>query len=51
MVEMFKMIPQNVGKPLTTREKKPKIDYRYWGWLVFGKMSKGTTTVEENKTN
>ena len=49
MVEMFKTIHQNVGKPLTTREKKSKIDYRYWVWMVFGKMSKGTTTVEENK--
>ena len=49
MVEMFKTIPQNVGKPLTTREKKSKIDYRYWGWMVFGKISKGTPTVEENK--
>ena len=38
MVEMFKTIPQNVGKPLTTREKKSKINYRYWGWMVFGKV-------------
>ena len=50
MVKMFKTIPQNVEKPLTTREKKSKIDYRYWGWMVFGKMCKGTTTIEENKT-
>ena len=50
MVEMFKTIPQNVGKPLTTGEKKSKIDYKYWGWMVLGKMSKGTPTVEENKT-
>ena len=50
MIDMFKTIPQNVGKPLTTREKKSKIDYRYWGWMVFGKMCKRTTTVEENKT-
>ena len=28
MVDMFKTIPQNVEKPLTTREKKSKIDYR-----------------------
>ena len=45
MVEMFKAIPQNVEKPLTRREKKSKIDYRYWGWMVFGKMPKGTHTV------
>ena len=38
MVEMLKKIAQNVGKPLTTREKKSKFDYRYWGWMVFGKM-------------
>ena len=50
IVEMFKTTPQNVEKPLTPREKKSKIDYRYWGWMVFGKMCKGTTTVEENKT-
>ena len=47
MVEMFKTIPQNVENPLTSREKKSKIDYRHWKWMVFGK---GTTTVEENKT-
>ena len=29
MVEIFKTIPQNVEKPLTSREKKSKIDYRY----------------------
>ena len=50
MVEMFKTIPKNVGKPLTTREKKSKIDYRYWGWMVFGKTPKGITTIKENKT-
>ena len=25
MVDMFKTIPQNVGKPLTTREKNQKL--------------------------
>ena len=49
MVEMFKTIPQNVEKALTTREKS-KIDYRYWGWMAFGKICKRTNTVEENKT-
>ena len=29
MVDMFKTMPQNAEKPLTTREKKSKIDYRY----------------------
>ena len=43
MIKMFKTIPQNVEKPPTTREKKLKIDDRYWGWMVFGKMCKGTT--------
>ena len=38
MVKMFKKIPQNVEKPLTSGEKKSKIDYRYWGWMVFEKM-------------
>ena len=38
MKEMFKAIPQNGEKPLTSREKNSKIDYRYWGWMVFGKM-------------
>ena len=37
MVEMFKKIPQNDGIPMTSREKS-KINYRYWGWMVFGKM-------------
>ena len=49
MVEMFKTIPLNDGIPMTSREKS-KINYRYWRWMVFGKMSKGTATVEENKT-
>ena len=38
MVDMFKTRPHNVEKPLTSREKKSKIDYIYWGWMVFGKM-------------
>ena len=36
MVEMFKTIPQNDGLPMTSREKKSKINYRYWGWMLFG---------------
>ena len=50
MVEMFKTIPQNVEKPLTPGVKKSKIDYIYWGWMVFGRICKGTTTIEEKKT-
>ena len=38
MKEMFKQIPQNVEKALTSREKKSKIDDRYWWWMVFEKM-------------
>ena len=37
MKEMFKTISQNVEKPPTSIEKI-KIDYRYWGWMVFEKM-------------
>ena len=40
MIEMFKTIPQNVEKPLTSGEKKSKIDYRYWVWMVFEKNVK-----------
>ena len=38
MKEMFKQIPQNVEKALNSREKKLKIDDRYWWWMVFEKM-------------
>ena len=38
MKEMFKQIPQNVEKALTSREKKSKIDDKYWWWMVFEKM-------------
>ena len=30
MKEIFKQIPQNVEKALTSREKESKIDDRYW---------------------
>ena len=36
MGEMFKTIPKNDGIKLTSSEKKSKINYRYWGWMVFG---------------
>ena len=45
---MFKTIPQNVEKPLTSREKS-KIDYRYWEWMLLEKMYKGITTIEEKR--
>ena len=49
MKEMFKTIPQNVEKPLTSREKKSKIDYRYWGWMVFEKCEKGLPPSKRTK--
>ena len=50
MGEMFKTIPKNDGIKSTSSEKKSKINYRYWGWMVFGKMQKETPTIEENKS-
>ena len=49
MKEMFKKIPQNVEKPLTSREKKSKIDDRYWGWVVFEKCEKGLPPLKRTK--
>ena len=49
MKEMFKTIPQNVEKPLTSREKKSKIDYIYWGWMVFEKCEKGLPPLKRTK--
>ena len=46
---MFKKIPQNDEKPLTSREKKSKIDYRYCGWMVFGKNAKGLPPLKRTK--
>ena len=49
MKEMFKRIPQKCFKATNFKRKKSKIDYRYWGRLVFEKYIKGTTTIEGNK--
>ena len=50
MVEMFKTIPKNNGKPMTSREKNQKSITDIGGGWYLEKMSKGTPTVEENKT-
>ena len=49
MKEMFKQIPQNVEKPLTSREKKSKIDDRYWWWMVFEKCERGLPPLKRKK--
>ena len=49
MKEMFKNIPQIFEKPLTSRGKKSKIDYRYWGWMVFEKYEKGLPPLKRTK--
>ena len=49
MKDMLKTIPQNFEKPLPSREKKQKIDYRYWGWMVFEKCEKGLTPLKRTK--
>ena len=36
MEEMFKKIPQNVERALTSKEK-PETDDIYWWWMVFWK--------------
>ena len=41
MVEMFKTIPQNVGKPLTTREKNQKLITDIGGGWYLEKCEKG----------
>ena len=49
MEEMFKQVPKNVERALTSREKKSKIDYRYWGWMVFEKCEKGIPPLKRKK--
>ena len=41
MVEMFKTIPQNVGKPLTSREKNQKLITDIGGGWYLEKCKKG----------
>ena len=49
MEEMFKQIPQNVGKALTSSEKKTKTDVRYWWWMVFEKCARGLPPLKITK--
>ena len=49
MEEMFKQIPQNVEKSLTPREKRSKIDDRYWWWMIFEKCEKGLPPLKRTK--
>ena len=49
MEEMFKKIPQNVARALTSREKKSKIDDRYWWWMVFEKCERGLPPLKRTK--
>ena len=49
MVKMFKMIPQNVEKPLTSREKNQKlITYIGGGWYL-EKCEKGLPPLKRTK--
>ena len=49
MEEMFKQIPQFFEKALTSREKKPKSDDRYWWWMVFEKCARGLPPLKRTK--
>ena len=49
MVEMFKTIPQNVGKPLTTRKKKKKIITDIRGGWYLEKCEKGLPPLKRTK--
>ena len=49
MVEMFKTIPQNVGKTLTTREKKPKLITDIGGGWYLEKCQKGLPPLKRIK--
>ena len=49
MVEMFKMIPKNVEKPLTSREKKPKLITDIGGGWYLEKCEKGLPPLKRTK--
>ena len=49
MEDMFKQIPQNVERALTSREENQKLMKDIGGGWYLKKMRKGITTVEENK--
>ena len=49
MVEMFKTIPQNVGKPLTSREKNQKLITDIGGGWYLEKCKKGLPPLKRTK--
>ena len=49
MVEMFKTIPQNVKKPLTTREKNQKLNTDIGGGWYLVKCQKGLPPLKKTK--
>ena len=49
MVEMFKKIPRNVGKPLTTREKNQKLITDIGGGWYLENFQKGLPPLKRTK--
>ena len=49
MVKMFKTVPQNVGKPLTTRERNQKLSTDIGGGWYLEKCEKGLTLLKRKK--
>ena len=49
MVDMFKTIPQNVGKPLSTREKNQKLITDIGGGWYLEKCKKGLPPLKRTK--
>ena len=49
MVKMFKKIPQNVEKPLTTREKNQKLMTDIGGGWYLEKFAKGLPPLKRTK--
>ena len=49
MVEMFKMIPQHVEKPLPSREKNQKLITDIGGGWYLEKCEKGLTLLKRKK--
>ena len=49
MVEMFKTIPQNVEKPLTSREEKQRLITDIGGGWYLEKCSKGLPPLKRTK--
>ena len=49
MAEMFKTIPQNIGKPLTSREKNQKLITDIGGEWYLEKCAKGLPSLKRTK--